>query len=85
MIEGFKVARKDGMPNLDRVFKLGWGIKWLQIPKSSYHRKSIVLLCFCYFIGSFFFAFNSHEIVKKIVQILPPVGIGPSFGLPITR
>ena len=31
------------------------------------------------------FAFESHETVKKMVQYLPAVGIGPNFGIPRTR
>eukprot|EP00794_Sanderia_malayensis_P007276 gene7276-8087_t len=31
------------------------------------------------------FAFDSHETVKNIVQFLPAVGIGSSYGLPRTR
>ncbi len=31
------------------------------------------------------FAFDSHETVKKIIQFLPAVGIGPTYGLPRTR
>ena len=31
------------------------------------------------------FAFDNHEIVKKVVQYLPPVGVGPNYGLPRAR
>jgi len=31
------------------------------------------------------FAFTSHEVLKKVIQLLPPVGVGPLYGLPVTR
>ena len=36
-------------------------------------------------LGSYMFAFDNHETVKKIVSYLPAVGVGPNYGIPRTR